>query len=192
VDPAVLARMGLFVADDVLDADALARLRAEMQASRAEPATVTGEGRNYVDAEQRSTKYAKVSDDLRAGVARRVESLKTRIEEHFGIALGDLEKPQFLVYEPGDFFGVHRDSSEDEDAADYARARRVSVVVFVNEEYEGGQLEFYGLLEAKPDVGLPLDARPGLAVAFRSETPHGVAAVTSGERYTVASWFTAP
>jgi predicted 2-oxoglutarate/Fe(II)-dependent dioxygenase YbiX len=184
--------MGLFIADDVLEADALERLRMEMQASRAEPATVTGEGRNYVDAEQRSTKYAKVSDDLRGDVARRVADLQPRIEEHFGIALGELEKPQFLVYEPGDFFGMHRDSSEEGDAADYARARRVSVVLFVNGEYEGGQLEFYGLLQGKPNVGLPLDARPGLAVAFRSETPHGVAPVTSGERYTIASWFTAP
>jgi SM-20-related protein len=84
---------------------------------------------------------------------------------------------------------VHRDSSHDEEAADYARARRLSIVLFVNEGYGGGQLEFYGLVESQPSMGIPLDARPGLAVAFPASTPHGVTEVTHGERYTVVTWF---
>jgi SM-20-related protein len=189
VDPTVLARFGLFVADDVIDAQTCDGLREEMAMSRAEAATVMEEGRDYVDAEQRSTKYAKVSDETRAVAEESLRALKSRLENHFEMKLSDLQPPQFLVYEPGDFFGLHRDSSHEEDAADYAKARKLSVVLFVNEGYGGGQLEFYGLVEGQPGMGIPLDARPGLVVAFPSSTPHGVSEVTHGERYTVVTWF---
>lgn len=189
MDPAVFARFGLFVADDVVDAQTCDRLREEMGASRAEAATVMEEGRDYVDAEQRSTKYAKVSDETRAVAEESLRALKPRLDNHFDLGLGDLQPPQFLVYEAGDFFGMHRDSSHEEEAADYAKARKVSVVLFVNDGYGGGQLEFYGLLDGQPSTGIPLDARPGLVVAFPSGTPHGVSEVTHGERYTVVTWF---
>jgi SM-20-related protein len=189
VDPAVLARFGLFVADDVVDSKTCERLRAEMETSRAEAATVMEEGRDYVDAEQRSTKYAKVSDETRGATEEQLRTLRPRLEEHFDLELGELQPPQFLVYESGDFFGVHRDSSDEEDAADYSKARKLSVVLFVNDGYGGGQLEFYGLVEGQPGMGIPLDARPGLLVAFPSGTRHGVTRVTRGERYTVVAWF---
>jgi predicted 2-oxoglutarate/Fe(II)-dependent dioxygenase YbiX len=189
VDPAVLARFGLFVADDVVDAETCERLRVEMEMSRAEAATVMEEGRDYVDAEQRSTKYAKVSDETRRATEEQLRTLKRRLEEHFDVELGELQPPQFLVYESGDFFGVHRDSSAEEDAADYAKARKLSVVLFVNDGYSGGRLELYGLVEGQPAMGIPLDSRPGLVVAFPSGTPHGVTKVTQGERYTVVTWF---
>ena len=189
MDPTVLARFGLFVADDVVDNETCDLLRKEMGTSRAEAATVMDEGRDYVDAEERSTKYAKVSDETRAATEESLRPLKSRLEEHFEVQLGDLQPPQFHVYEPGDFFGMHRDSSDDEDAADYAKARRLSVVLFVNDGYGGGQLEFYGLIDGQPSLGIPLDARPGLVIAFPSGTPHGVTEVTHGERYTVVTWF---
>lgn len=189
MDPTVLARFGLFVAEDVVGDETCERLRVEMETSRAEPATVMDEGRDYVDAEERSTKYAKVSDETRAAAEESLQALKPRLERHFEVQLGELQPPQFLVYEPGDFFGMHRDSSDEEDAADYAKARKLSVVLFVNDGYRGGQLEFYGLMDGQPSMGIPLDARPGLVVAFPSGTPHGVTEVTHGERYTVVTWF---
>jgi SM-20-related protein len=106
------------------------------------------------------------------------------------------QKAQFLVYREGDFFGTHRDTSADEDAADFVRERRISVVLFVNgmsEEpspatFGGGALTFYDLME-NIKVGLSVDAEPGLVVAFPSAQRHGVTPVLHGQRCTVVTWF---
>jgi SM-20-related protein len=40
------------------------------------------------------------------------------------------------------------------------------------------------------NIGLPLDARAGLLIAFRSEVFHEVQPVTHGQRLSVVGWFT--
>jgi predicted 2-oxoglutarate/Fe(II)-dependent dioxygenase YbiX len=56
--------------------------------------------------------------------------------------------------------------------------------------YTGGSLTFYGLFDGKgKNIGFPLIGQAGLLVAFRSVILHGVTSVTSGERFTVVSWF---
>ena len=57
--------------------------------------------------------------------------------------------------------------------------------------YGGGSLTFYSLFE-DPDsenLGVPLEAEPGLLVAFNAHLPHSVEPVTHGERFTIATWF---
>jgi predicted 2-oxoglutarate/Fe(II)-dependent dioxygenase YbiX len=73
------------------------------------------------------------------------------------------------------------------------------VVVFLNRQTEqpesdsfcGGSLVLYGLV-GEPDwqdYGFPLTGEAGLLVAFPSSVIHEVEAVTAGERYTIATWF---
>lgn len=163
-----------------------------------ETATVAAsEAGDAVDESQRRTKFAEVSDETYADVETRFDALRPKLADHFRVELAGSQPPQFLVYEEGDFFGAHRDNTSERDAPEHARQRLLSAVVFLNEAseepradaYGGGALSFYGLLAGRPDVGLPLDAEPGLLVAFRSEVPHGVSPVTHGERYTIVSWF---
>jgi SM-20-related protein len=188
---------GFFAKESFLDADECARLRAEMTAAAAKAATVAeGETADALDERQRSSKWAQVSDETRARLQQRLFSLKPTLEEHFGLELSGCQPAQFLVYGEGDFFGPHLDTSADEDAADFVRERRVSIVLFVNETSEGptpeafggGELTFFGLME-DGKIGLPLDAEPGLAVAFPAETLHGVTPVLHGQRFTVVTWF---
>ena len=113
--------------------------------------------------------------------------------EHFGLALKQLEEPQFLRYEAGDYFVAHQDGntgllrSEREE-------RKVSAVVFLNSQsetpgpdaYGGGSLLFHPRGASEP---FRLTAEAGILVAFRAETTHEVEPVTHGERFTIASWY---
>jgi SM-20-related protein len=93
------------------------------------------------------------------------------------------------VYERGAFFVAHRDRPRS-DASELS-ARRISIVLFLNDDFSGGALTFYDLIEARAwhGVGLPCEAAAGLLVAFRSETMHEVQPVIRGRRCTVVSWY---
>ena len=188
---------GFFIRRALLVPEEAERLRAEMASAVGKAATVAeGETADELDERQRATKWAQVSDETRAALEERLLSIKPALEESFGTALDGCQKPQFLVYREGDFFGAHHDTSADEDAADFVRARRISVVLFVNgtsddpspETFGGGALTFYGLMD-DARVGLPVDAEPGLAVAFPADKLHAVSPVSHGERFTVVTWF---
>jgi SM-20-related protein len=200
VAPGVLARFGLFVQESFLEKDLCDRLAAEMRSATARPATVrasTETGTDEVDEEHRRTKMADVSDASMSLIKNRLGAIKPVLEEQFAMTLGDLQKPQFLVYREGDFFHPHVDNAgnaNDRAVDDYVARRRVSLVVFVNGgtgAYAGGALTLYGLLDQDArgeSVGLPITEAPGLLVAFRSETLHSVAPVTRGDRCSVVSW----
>jgi predicted 2-oxoglutarate/Fe(II)-dependent dioxygenase YbiX len=198
MDPGFFARFGLYVAPDFLAEETCRRVREAMEAAQQVEATVENEGELEVDRSHRKTRVAKVDPETSMLVREHLNALRETLAGHFGLDLDECEKPQFLVYEEGDFFRPHMDSSDKN--ADEASGRRVSAVVFLNEAsaepapgaYGGGSLSFYGLLQDDPKgqgVGLPLVATPGALVAFPSQLVHGVTPVTHGRRYTIASWF---
>jgi SM-20-related protein len=59
------------------------------------------------------------------------------------------------------------------------------------DNYEGGALTLFGLLDAgnDQDVGLPVVAEAGALIAFPSGMLHEVTPITRGKRFTVVSWF---
>ena len=200
MDPSFFARFGLYVAPDFLDDETCRVVRGAMEEAQQVEATVEDEGKYEVDRSHRKTRLAKVDPKTLALVSDRLNSLRETLSGHFDLELAECEKPQFLVYEEGDFFRPHMDSSDKD--ADEASGRRVSAVVFLNETsdepatgaYGGGSLSFYGLLQDDPKgegIGLPLVGSPGALVAFPSDMIHGVSPVTHGRRYTIASWFPA-
>ena len=102
------------------------------------------------------------------------------------------QRPEFLRYEKGDFFVRHQAGITKQLDFDHLRIRRISIVVFLNDFaneprencYSGGLLNFY---DEQGMYGLP--GETGLLVAFTAETLHEVSPVTSGERFTIISWF---
>jgi SM-20-related protein len=194
------SRLGVFHVGNFLDAEVCAKLRAEMRSAQGVSSTIyKGDLTFGVDEEGRRAKSKRVSDETKLLVKKRLEAVKPSLEEHFRAELCGIEGPDFLTYRPGDFFLAHRDSNADGDAPRALKDRRVSVVVFLNGEsegqnpgcYSGGSLTFFGLIDAPgwASKGFPLRGKEGLLVAFRSELFHEVEPVTSGERYTIVSWF---
>jgi predicted 2-oxoglutarate/Fe(II)-dependent dioxygenase YbiX len=143
----------------------------------------------------RRSKSIAVEQPVMLRIKRRVRSLKTDLEKLFEQPLGDVQEPSFLRYDAGDFFIPHVDNPPFDAGLDEdIRSRRVAVVVYLNDEFQGGELKLY-CLEPKPtwdDFCFTVKPRAGLVVAFRSTIMHEVTRVTSGVRYSVATWFTAP
>jgi SM-20-related protein len=165
------AHFHLFLLRDFLDPDSCASLRAELAAAPSTRAPVYIAGtEGTVHESVRKTTSLHPSDETIARLRERLFRHKPALERHFGTSLTDCERPQFLRYQTGDF--------------DHLRARRISIVVFLNDAYSGGALTFYDRATT-----FALTGETGLMVAFRAETFHEVLPVTSGERFTVISWF---
>ena len=188
------AGLDLFVERGFLDASTLAEVLAAVRASQGRPATIYGRGDSgAVDARVRRTTRLSPPAEVEELVRRLLLSRMSAAEEHFGMGLEELEEPQFLRYEAGDYFVAHQDGntgmlrSEQEE-------RKVSVVLFLNSQsetpgpnaYGGGSLLFHPRGASEP---FRLTAEAGTLVAFRAETTHEVEPVTHGERFTIASWY---
>jgi predicted 2-oxoglutarate/Fe(II)-dependent dioxygenase YbiX len=194
------SQLGIFVVPEFFDAETCVTLRAAVRAAAATPAAVyNGTGQRTLDAATRRTLRAHVAPDVLASVSSRLMAVKPAVERHYKVSLTACTEPQFLVYGVGDFFSEHADAGDDPDEPEGIRARKISVVIFLSDEaadgressHGGGSLVFYDLL-ADPRLakrGLPLTAEKGLLVAFRASTVHRVNVVTSGERYSIVSWF---
>ena len=82
-----------------------------------------------------------------------------------------------LRYEPGDMFHNHFDAAK-------TYPRIVSVSMFLNDDFEGGELEF-------KEFGIKLKPDAGDIVVFCSSYPymHQVHPVKTGIRYSVVKWY---
>ena len=170
----------LFAIDHFLTADDCAALREAMLAAPASDATVArGGGEYHIDDALRRTRRVNVAVELEREFMARLEGARDAAAAHFGVTLSETEKPQFLLYREGDFFVRHADR----DRAGTNR-RAVSVIVFVNDDYAGGALRFFG-----DDLAVNITPTAGQLIAFRSDAPHDVEPVRAGLRFTIVSWF---
>ena len=96
------------------------------------------------------------------------------------------EPAQFLGYPPGGHYVNHNDGEHfNYETRQWERvmSRDVSFLFYLNDQYGGGELEFY-------DLGLTIKPKKGMMIAFPSynEFAHKVHPVTWGHRYTLVSW----
>jgi len=193
------AHLGLLAVRDFLDAEVCARLREDMLAAKVSAGTVGTKTEDVIDEDIRRAAVAKVPADSKSLINSRLSDLQPELESHFNLTLKRFEKPQFLIYSQGGFYTPHQDSSDDPEAVEYIKMRKVSVVIFLNSEseepgksfYVGGKLTFYGLMKDPlwKNCGLPLIGEEGLLIAFRSDVTHEVTPVTCGTRHTIVTWF---
>ena len=185
----ILEKLGLFVRpsgfDEASCADFVSLLR-DAPSTQSEIETLRSV---HVDETTRRSLSLKVPEDRENEIVAYFESMKPAIETHFGVTLGVLERPHFLLYKPGAFFTPHRDRPRVTKLE--VSDRQISMVLFLNHDYQGGELTFYELIDGDEwrDKGFPCEAAPGLFVAFRSDQLHEVTPVISGERFTIASWY---
>jgi len=193
------ARLGMLVVEDFLDGESCRKLRHEVRESASTPAAVWKENGKVVDEEARRTTRAKVTKTTESLVKRKLLALRPRLEGHFGVPLRGVQRPQFLIYRPGDFFECHVDNDTDPGSPRYLRQRRISAVVFLNGRRRsgdhkvstGGGLTFRGLIDDPrlKSRGFRVMAETGLLIAFRSNLAHAVTPLAHGARYTVVTWY---
>ncbi len=189
------SRFGIFFLEKFLDPKLCDEICSQVRSAKLMRATVKGEdwnAKSEVNTTHRKALYANTPSDTVELVQGRLSEVRPVLAEHFELTLNHCEPLQFLFYREGDFYGPHLDSRSDKD-------RQVSIILFLNSggaetdksSYSGGALTFYGLIDdpALRQYGFPLMGEAGLLVAFRSNTVHEVTPVTSGERFTVATWF---
>ena len=150
------------------------------------------------DEEERSTSRARLDAAMRDAMRARFRDEMPAVAAHFKTPLHTLQRLQYLIYEPGDFFKLHMDGSSHPEADESLRRRKISMILFVNGQatepcegcFCGGSLIFYDLLKgpAWKGKGFPIDAEPGLLMAFPADLLHEVAPVTAGIRFTVVGW----
>jgi len=190
----------LFLLHGFLDAETCANLREEAFVSPTTKAPVYMHGSpDYVHETIRKTTSFHPPAEAVASIHEKLSLQKSALETHFGLSLTDCEPPQFLLYQPGDFFVRHQDGNTEQLEFDHLRIRRISVVVFLNDScaepkentFSGGFLNLYGQDYAAADdpLSFSLMGETGLLVAFTADTVHEVVPVTRGQRFTIISWF---
>lgn len=148
--------------------------------------TPDGEGNRVLD-KQRMTEWVnfqdshqKVLDDV---VAR---AFKEQVIPAVGQNIEWYEEPQLLRYAPGDYYLHHSDAYQlipEEQGWRKVVDRDISLLLYLNDDYEGGTLEFKRLFYSfKP--------RAGMLLWFPSDVryEHMAMPVTSGRRYALVSW----
>jgi SM-20-related protein len=199
VAPVISPPPDLLIIKDVFDAELRNSLIREARSCEFKQATVNKDKQSILDTSTRNVRTIIVPKETRAMVADRLMRIKPRLEEHFATELVECQKPVFLLYTEGGFYVPHADASRLHNSVDSILSRKISVVIFLNsrseagggEGYGGGELIFYGN-EDDPDWDLhsfQVAADAGSLVAFRSEVVHSVEPVTTGERFTIVSWF---
>jgi SM-20-related protein len=190
--------LGLFIHEDFLDHSTCAQIQSQMQTAECQKASIVSPhgDEGIVDEDVRKVLSVKAEASMATMVWDKIWDLKPSLEEHFHVHLRGSEPPVFLRYGPGAFYRPHKDGHSDSPPS--TKNRLVSVVIFLNrrsddpsqDAYGGGALTFYGLLDGPTweKCPFPLEADPGLLVAFRSDTMHEVRPVTIGQRFTIVSW----
>jgi predicted 2-oxoglutarate/Fe(II)-dependent dioxygenase YbiX len=96
------------------------------------------------------------------------------------MASNKINQIDLLKYEPGGKYDVHTDHFSD-------TFRHLSVIINLNDDYEGGDLVF---TDQKENVIKTLKLDAGTIAFFPSNFlyPHGIQPITKGTRYSIVSW----
>lgn len=113
------------------------------------------------------------------------------INPFYKFKINDSEIPQLLVYEKGGHYKPHYDAVSKWKCPDgdiiwkKTIDRDLSTVLFLNDDFEGGEFVF-------PDLRIRIRPEPGLLIAFPSSQyyMHKVEPVISGTRYCMVNWMT--
>lgn len=117
--------------------------------------------------------------------------VKYIINPFYEFSIRDSELPQLLKYDVGGHYVAHVDAYGKWQAPDGEifwkknMDRDLSTVLFLNDDFGGGELWF-------PDLKVSIKPEPGLLVCFPSSQyfVHQVNPVTKGTRYSMVTWMT--
>ena len=190
-------REDVLVQADAIDRSSLKVLMEYVRQARLRDSIVSNEAAQdsaetqwVVDKNIRDTQEVQLSPTLVAKLADIERALVAAyIDPFYAVEVRDSEPWQILHYGVGGHYIPHVDAEtlyKDEDGLDLWEKtldRDLSVVCFLNDDFEGGELVF-------PQFDLSIEPRAGTLVCFPSDHNfiHGVNPVRAGHRYTLVSW----
>ena len=137
--------------------------------------------------EIRNTLWYNITDEMRHKLEEAVAGcFREHIAPRYNCEFKSYEPVQFLGYPVGGHYRGHIDGESfnfETRQWESCMPRDVSFLFYLNDQYGGGELEFY-------DLGLTIKPKKGMMIAFPSykEFAHKVHPVTWGHRYTLVSW----
>lgn len=151
----------------------------------------TGKSEFVVDKQVRDTQLVEMGELFDPIIDLYRQIVKNVINPFYDINVRDSELPQVLKYQVGGHYQPHADgqslwkSPEGDILWRKSTDRDLSTVIFLNNDFEGGDFIF-------PDYRIRVRPEPGLLVCFPSthEYLHGVEPVTKGIRYSIVNWMT--
>lgn len=136
--------------------------------------------KGFVDLKARDafvTGAAVVPDEVALFESRVLDHCSQTVKAEWNISLREVSGTQLVKYVPGSHIRTHTDSG-----TKFSR-RVMSVVAYLNDEYEGGHLCF-------PALSFQIKPRTGSAIIFPSDYPHSVRVVSAGLRYAFVTFMT--
>ena len=146
-----------------------------------------GNNESLEDLEVRNTLWYHITDEMAKKFEQAVATCFTNhVGPKYNCEFKSYEPVQFLGYPPGGHYKGHNDGEHfNYETRQWERImdRDVSFLFYLNDQYGGGELEFY-------DLGLTIKPKKGMMIAFPSykDFAHKVHPVTWGHRYTLVSW----
>lgn len=124
-----------------------------------------------------------VEDSL---IALARDAFVSQVGPYFGQTIEWIERPALLRYQPGGYYVPHADAENwDADSMTWRRAvdRDFSLLLYLDDQFEGGELDF-------PNFRFKMKPQAGLLVCFPADHRfvHEAATLTSGRRHVVVSW----
>ena len=137
--------------------------------------------------EVRNTLWYSIPEEMTKNLEQAVaSSFVNYVAPKYNCQFKSYEPVQFLGYPPGGHYRGHNDAESfnmETRQWEACMPRDVSFLFYLNDQYGGGELEFY-------DLGLTIKPKKGMMIAFPSykDFAHKVHPVTWGHRYSLVSW----
>lgn len=113
--------------------------------------------------------------------------LRSTLKKYAHYNITGAEPMQITKYEGSGFYDFHYDGDgitriNAPRTVLHNRVRKLSFSILLNDDYVGGEFEFYG-------NKTPISAEKGTLIAFPSYMMHRVTPITWGTRYSLVTWF---
>ncbi|NND59001.1 MAG: 2OG-Fe(II) oxygenase [Gammaproteobacteria bacterium] len=180
---------GLLVVENLLSP---ADCQKIVEFAATQPAQASTVQANGADARAVTPSHARITDYIAPGrLQRPVVELVSNVfrniaGRHFDATIEWFEQPEILRYRPGGLYKTHADAENwntEQQAWEKRVDRDLSLLIYLNDDFTGGQLDF-------PNFGLRLQPKAGMLVAFPADHRyvHAALPTSTGERYVVVSW----
>jgi PKHD-type hydroxylase len=145
------------------------------------------EGKKEIDTKTRRTDVAWSNDDWLYQICWDYLHTANR-NSNWNFEISSCEPMQITKYKKNGHYEFHQDGNgfsrydNTENKFLHNKTRKLSMTIVLNEDYEGGEFEFF------QDINL-IKEKMGTVIVFPSYMVHKVRPVTKGTRYSLVAWF---